>query len=104
REIVEARTPAEAALLAVWREVLGHDTIGVTDNFFEVGGDSLSALRVLALSRQLHISVQIESVLKGIPIGDAIQEQCQADSTGLVNSVAEFTSIFTDMDASKDSK
>ncbi|MCP1197788.1 phosphopantetheine-binding protein, partial [Acetobacter senegalensis] len=52
REIVEARTPAEAALLAVWREVLGHDTIGVTDNFFEVGGDSIQSLQVVSRARK----------------------------------------------------
>ncbi|MCG4262577.1 hypothetical protein K6W36_18870, partial [Acetobacter senegalensis] len=54
REIVEARTPAEAALLAVWREVFGHDNIGVTDNFFEVGGDSILAIRLFSRIKVLH--------------------------------------------------
>ncbi|MFL9889242.1 amino acid adenylation domain-containing protein, partial [Paraburkholderia agricolaris] len=39
-ERVAPRTPLEAALLAIWQGVLGRDDIGVTDNFFEVGGDS----------------------------------------------------------------
>ncbi|WP_322063324.1 thioesterase domain-containing protein, partial [Paraburkholderia sp. J63] len=43
---VAPRNRSEAALLALWQDVLGRDDFGVTDNFFEVGGDSLSALRV----------------------------------------------------------
>ena len=39
----EPRTPAERSLSAIWREVLGNDRIGVDDNFFDVGGDSLRA-------------------------------------------------------------
>lgn len=31
-----------------WREALGHDRICVHDNFFDVGGHSLLAMRVLA--------------------------------------------------------
>ncbi|MCP1197790.1 phosphopantetheine-binding protein, partial [Acetobacter senegalensis] len=41
------------ALLAIWREVLGHDTIGVTDNFFEVGGDSILAMRMVSRIQNL---------------------------------------------------
>ncbi|MEK6351117.1 MAG: thioesterase domain-containing protein, partial [Burkholderia sp.] len=43
---VAPRTDDEAALLALWQAVLGRDDFGVTDNFFEVGGDSLAALRI----------------------------------------------------------
>ena len=34
-------TEAEAAVAAVWRKVLGGNGIGLDDNFFEVGGNSL---------------------------------------------------------------
>uniref|UniRef100_UPI0005A9FBD4 non-ribosomal peptide synthetase n=1 Tax=Paraburkholderia bannensis TaxID=765414 RepID=UPI0005A9FBD4 len=50
--IVEARNDNERTLLAVWREVLRRDTIGVTDNFFEVGGDSILSLQVIAKARR----------------------------------------------------
>jgi amino acid adenylation domain-containing protein len=50
--IVEARNDNERALLAVWREVLKSDAIGVTDNFFEVGGDSILSLQVIAKARR----------------------------------------------------
>jgi len=41
-------TELERDILAVWSGVLGHDRIGVNENFFEIGGDSLRAVRVQA--------------------------------------------------------
>ncbi|HZX28247.1 MAG TPA: amino acid adenylation domain-containing protein, partial [Telluria sp.] len=40
--------PTEARLAAIWREFLGVEQIGVHDNFFDLGGDSLTATRVYA--------------------------------------------------------
>ncbi|HEY2699563.1 MAG TPA: amino acid adenylation domain-containing protein [Pseudonocardiaceae bacterium] len=44
-------TAAERAVAAIWSELLGIDTIGARDGFFELGGDSLLVLRVLARVR-----------------------------------------------------
>ncbi len=38
----------EAVLLAIWREVLGREAIGVNDNFFDLGGTSMQLLKVHA--------------------------------------------------------
>jgi reducing polyketide synthase SwnK len=43
----------ENQILAVWSAILGHDRIGVDDNFFEVGGDSARAIRVQAALKKL---------------------------------------------------
>lgn len=42
------RNEMEAALAAIWAEVLGLDAIGVHDDFLDLGGDSLSATRIMA--------------------------------------------------------
>ncbi len=42
-------TPTETAIAEVWRQVLGRGSIGVEDNFFDAGGNSISAVRVHAL-------------------------------------------------------
>ncbi|HEX5708647.1 MAG TPA: amino acid adenylation domain-containing protein, partial [Pyrinomonadaceae bacterium] len=42
---------AEAALAAVWAEVLGIEPPGVDDNFFEIGGHSLKAAQVMSRVR-----------------------------------------------------
>ncbi|MGK6317825.1 phosphopantetheine-binding protein, partial [Neorhizobium sp. DT-125] len=56
---VAPRTETEAALAAIWQDVLGLDTVGVNDNFFEIGGDSLALMRMLALmNRKLGMTVR----------------------------------------------
>ncbi|MBH1934189.1 amino acid adenylation domain-containing protein [Streptomyces sp. AV19] len=42
---------SERLVADVWREVLRLDRVGVEDNFFEVGGDSLLLMRVMARLR-----------------------------------------------------
>lgn len=44
----------EEKLLALWREELGLNRMGVTDNFFESGGNSLLAARTVAALKQGH--------------------------------------------------
>ncbi len=46
-----ARTPLEAALSAIWAELLGLQALGVHDNFFELGGHSLLATRLISRLR-----------------------------------------------------
>ncbi len=41
----------EQAIAEIWREVLRLDQVGVEDNFFEVGGNSLLLMRVMARLR-----------------------------------------------------
>jgi amino acid adenylation domain-containing protein len=41
------RNQAEARLLTIWKQVLQLDRIGITDNFFDLGGHSLLGMRLL---------------------------------------------------------
>ncbi|MEU0878094.1 non-ribosomal peptide synthase/polyketide synthase [Lentzea sp. NPDC005914] len=51
QEFVEARTDAERAIAEIWADVLGVDRVGVTDRFVELGGDSISSIRVISRLR-----------------------------------------------------
>jgi acyl transferase domain-containing protein len=46
-EVVPPRTDMEQAIAAVWRDVLGVEQISVYDNFFDIGGHSLLAVRAI---------------------------------------------------------
>jgi len=41
-------TGTEESLARIWVDVLGIDRVGIQDNFFDLGGDSLAATRVIA--------------------------------------------------------
>ncbi|MFL6197929.1 MAG: amino acid adenylation domain-containing protein [Thermoanaerobaculia bacterium] len=41
-----ARNPVETAIVDVWQQVLGVEPIGVEDNFFDLGGDSIVAIQI----------------------------------------------------------
>ncbi len=43
-----ASSDLEKTILAIWRQVLGSQDIGVTQDFFQIGGHSLPAIQVLA--------------------------------------------------------
>ncbi|WP_283591502.1 non-ribosomal peptide synthetase [Clostridium butanoliproducens] len=38
----------EAKMVSVWREILGIEKIGVKDDFFDLGGDSIKAIRIVS--------------------------------------------------------
>jgi aryl carrier-like protein len=42
---------AESAIAAVWEQVLGIEAVGADDDFFELGGDSIRSLKVVARLR-----------------------------------------------------
>jgi amino acid adenylation domain-containing protein len=46
------RTPTESTLASLWAELLSVDSVGVHDNFFDLGGHSLIAVTMMARIRQ----------------------------------------------------
>lgn len=72
---VPARNELETALVAVWEQILGSSTIGIYDNFFALGGDSIKAVQISARlhdrgiklpSREILISPTIEQLAQRI--------------------------------------
>ncbi|MFV0476200.1 MAG: non-ribosomal peptide synthetase [Pikeienuella sp.] len=47
-----AETPAEKTLQGIWAAVLGRADIGAEDNFFDLGGASVSAMQIAARARE----------------------------------------------------
>ncbi|MFC4590847.1 non-ribosomal peptide synthetase [Sphaerisporangium corydalis] len=48
---------AEKVIAGIWREVLGVTDVGVTDNFFALGGDSIISLQVIARAKKFGIQL-----------------------------------------------
>ncbi|MEV0026369.1 amino acid adenylation domain-containing protein [Streptomyces atroolivaceus] len=58
-------TEAEAVLLGVFRDVLGTDDIGLDDDFFAVGGDSIVSLQVVSRARRQGLGLTARDVFEG---------------------------------------
>ncbi|WP_343274163.1 non-ribosomal peptide synthetase, partial [Lentibacillus songyuanensis] len=56
-EYLAPKTDLERKLVAIWQEALGIGQIGVTDNFFSLGGHSLKAIQLMS---NIHKELQIE--------------------------------------------
>jgi amino acid adenylation domain-containing protein len=50
-EYTAARTPVEETLCRIWSEVLAVEPIGIHDDFFRLGGDSILAAQVISRAR-----------------------------------------------------
>jgi len=65
----------ETELLAIWQETLGRSDVSVTDNFFDVGGDSLAALNlVAALEKLLGKSIPMHLLIEHPSIAELARE------------------------------
>ncbi|MCX6318736.1 MAG: non-ribosomal peptide synthetase [Bacteroidetes bacterium] len=46
------RNQYEARLADIWKKVLGTDKVGINDNFFDLGGDSLAMIRMISVVKE----------------------------------------------------
>jgi thioesterase domain-containing protein/acyl carrier protein len=66
RTSIPPRDELERELANVWEEVLGVTPVGVTDSFFELGGQSLLAVRLVArLRERLGRTVPLAALFEG---------------------------------------
>ncbi|CAB3734801.1 Linear gramicidin synthase subunit D [Paraburkholderia sediminicola] len=63
RSIEAPSNAVEEQLLAIWHDVLERGDIGVLDNFFETGGDSILSLKLIAKARRAGLSLSPKLVL-----------------------------------------
>jgi len=54
----------EEVLCGIWGEVLGLERVGVHDNFFDLGGDSILSIQVLARARQAGLDLAVKQLFE----------------------------------------
>jgi amino acid adenylation domain-containing protein len=79
------RTEAEAALAAAWGEVLGTERVGIDDNYFALGGDSIRSVRVIAAARRRGVEVSIADLFRNQTIRDLAAAASGAEAAAEVS-------------------
>lgn len=69
---VPPKSIMEKEVIHVFKDVLGMEKIGLTDNFFEIGGDSIKAIRAVSKLRDLGYSVSMREILNKISMEEII--------------------------------
>jgi len=64
-KFVAPRTPVEEAQTRVWAQVLGSPQVGVEDNFFDLGGNSLMAMQILSRTEAgLGVALSLQDLMQ----------------------------------------
>lgn len=62
---VPASNWVEETLISIWQDILGIDQIGIEDNFFDLGGHSLTAIQIVSrIDRALSIKIGVDLIFK----------------------------------------
>jgi len=74
REFMAPRTPLEDQVTRIWAEVLHLDRVGIYDDFFAIGGNSLLAAQLIARLRQhFPVDLPLRSLLETPTIAELTQ-------------------------------
>jgi amino acid adenylation domain-containing protein/non-ribosomal peptide synthase protein (TIGR01720 family) len=92
-----ARNDLEQTLVQIWQDVLKQERIGIDDNYFELGGDSILSIQIVARARQAGISIDLKQLFSAQTIAvlaesAAVAEQYIAEQ-GLVTGLVACTPI-----------
>ncbi|MBB1062164.1 non-ribosomal peptide synthetase, partial [Marilutibacter spongiae] len=67
---VAPRDATEARLAGIWQQVLGVEQVGVHDNFFEIGGDSILAIQVVSRANQAGMGLSTKQLFDAQSIAE----------------------------------
>ena len=61
---VPPRNEVEEVLAGIWSQVVGVDRVGVHDNYFALGGDSIRAIQVIARAKERGLELDLQQVFR----------------------------------------
>ena len=80
-------TKTETALVEIWREVLELEEVGIHDNFFDLGGASLQALRAADLASKRGFAMSAERMFRFQTVAELARAIDQSDDACEVDTV-----------------
>ncbi|WP_428243754.1 amino acid adenylation domain-containing protein [Gynuella sp.] len=70
---VEPETDEQKVLAAIWAEVLNLEKVGIHNNFFELGGDSIHSIQVVAKAKQKGFKLSPQHIFQHTTIAELVQ-------------------------------
>jgi amino acid adenylation domain-containing protein len=68
---VAPRTPVQAELAEIWNDVLSLERVGIEDNFFDLGGHSLAATRLISqVIKKFQLEIPIKALFDAPTVAD----------------------------------
>ena len=58
------RTPTETLLADIWRAVLGVERVGIADNFFALGGDSILSIQIVSRANRAGLGLTVKQLFQ----------------------------------------
>ena len=80
-EFLAPRTPEEQILAGVWAKVLKAERVGIDDNYFALGGDSIRSIQIVALSRERGLVFALHQLFQN-PTIRRLAEALHAEQVG----------------------
>ena len=63
-DYIAPRTDMEQSLAEIWAAILGQKKVGIHDNFFEIGGDSILAIQIISRANQAGIRLTVRQIFQ----------------------------------------
>ncbi len=86
-EFVAPRTPEEQILAGVWAKALKLERVGIDDDYFALGGDSIRSIQVVALSRERGLLFALHQLFQN-PTVRRLAEALHSQQVGSAESPA----------------
>jgi microcystin synthetase protein McyA len=98
KAFVAPSTPEEELLVGIWAEVLGLERVGIHDNFFDLGGDSIRSLQVRVLAQKIGLDFSIQQIFQHQTIHELAREVSAVAPSSLSTPKTEPFSLISDTD------
>ncbi|WP_046758057.1 non-ribosomal peptide synthetase [Kordia jejudonensis] len=98
-EYVAAQNDTEKELVAIWQDILGIDDVGVEDNFFDLGGDSIKNIQVINKASKYGLDLKnvdlfkhqtIQELSKNVSISTEKEENTTVEETLSEEEITQF--------------
>ncbi|MFD5516989.1 amino acid adenylation domain-containing protein [Streptomyces sp. NPDC127066] len=96
----QPRTRTETVLAEIWADVLGHDAVGVHDDYFALGGDSITMLRVRAGAEARGLRFSLTDLLRNPTVAGLARCAEECDTAGTESVPAPFA-LVADLDRAR---